>query len=37
MNNPAGVLKKQMYVRVRITARQESTGLLVPAYGPDVS
>ena len=31
VNNPAGVLKKQMYVRVRITARQESTGLLVPA------
>ena len=31
VDNPAGVLKKQMYVRVRITARQESTGLLVPA------
>ncbi len=29
--NPSGVLKKQMYVRVRIQARQENTGLLVPA------
>jgi len=29
--NPGGVLKKQMYVRVRIQARQESTGLLAPA------
>jgi membrane fusion protein, heavy metal efflux system len=28
--NPGGVLKKQMYVRVRIQARQASTGLLVP-------
>jgi cobalt-zinc-cadmium efflux system membrane fusion protein len=28
--NPAGLLKKQMYVRVRIRSRQESTGLLVP-------
>jgi len=31
VDNPAGVLKKQMYVRVRVKARQESTGLLVPA------
>ena len=30
-DNPAGALKKQMYVRVRIHARQETTGLLVPA------
>ena len=29
--NPSGVLKKQMYVRVRIQSQQESTGLLVPA------
>ncbi len=28
--NPGGVLKKQMYVRVHIRSRQESTGLLVP-------
>jgi cobalt-zinc-cadmium efflux system membrane fusion protein len=28
--NPGGLLKKQMYVRVRISSRQESTGLLVP-------
>jgi cobalt-zinc-cadmium efflux system membrane fusion protein len=28
--NPGGFLKKQMYVRVLIEARQESTGLLVP-------
>ena len=28
--NPGDALKKQMYVRVRITARQEGTGLLVP-------
>ena len=28
--NPAGLLKKQMYVRVRIQSRQASTGLLVP-------
>ncbi|MGO9446402.1 MAG: efflux RND transporter periplasmic adaptor subunit [Thiobacillaceae bacterium] len=28
--NPEDYLKKQMYVRVRIRARQESTGLLVP-------
>ena len=27
--NPGGVLKKQMYVRARIQARQESSGLLV--------
>jgi cobalt-zinc-cadmium efflux system membrane fusion protein len=30
VENPAGLLKKQMYVRVRIQARQESSGLLVP-------
>ncbi len=30
VDNPGGFLKKQMYVRVRIQARQESTGLLVP-------
>lgn len=30
VENPGDVLKKQMYVRVRIRARQESTGLLVP-------
>jgi cobalt-zinc-cadmium efflux system membrane fusion protein len=28
--NPAGLLKKQMYVRVRIQAHAESTGLLIP-------
>jgi membrane fusion protein, heavy metal efflux system len=28
--NPANVLKKQMYVRVLIQAREESSGLLVP-------
>jgi cobalt-zinc-cadmium efflux system membrane fusion protein len=28
--NPGGLLKKQMYVRVRIRSKQESTGLLVP-------
>jgi membrane fusion protein, heavy metal efflux system len=28
--NPGNFLKKQMYVHVRIQARQESTGLLVP-------
>ncbi len=28
--NPGEILKKQMYVRVRIQARQENTGLLVP-------
>jgi len=30
VDNPKGLLKKQMYVRVRIRARQETTGLLVP-------
>ena len=30
VENPGGFLKKQMYVRVLIQARQESTGLLVP-------
>jgi cobalt-zinc-cadmium efflux system membrane fusion protein len=29
-NNPENLLKKQMYVRVRIQSRQETTGLLVP-------
>lgn len=29
-DNPGNVLKRQMYVRVRIQSRQESTGLLVP-------
>jgi cobalt-zinc-cadmium efflux system membrane fusion protein len=29
-NNPGEVLKKQMYVRVAIHARQDSTGMLVP-------
>ena len=29
-NNPGEILKKQMYVRVRINRRQQSTGLLVP-------
>ena len=29
-DNPGNFLKKQMYVRVLIHARQESTGLLVP-------
>lgn len=29
-NNPGEVLKKQMYVRVRINNRQQSSGLLVP-------
>lgn len=29
-DNPRGALKKQMYVRVRIRARQESSGVLVP-------
>jgi cobalt-zinc-cadmium efflux system membrane fusion protein len=32
-NNPDGVLKKQMYVRVRIQAREESSGLLLPVSG----
>jgi cobalt-zinc-cadmium efflux system membrane fusion protein len=31
VSNPRGVLKKQMYVRVKIQSRQASTGLLVPA------
>ena len=30
VENPGDFLKKQMYVRVRIRSRQESTGLLVP-------
>ncbi|MBI3677636.1 MAG: efflux RND transporter periplasmic adaptor subunit [Proteobacteria bacterium] len=30
VDNPKNLLKKQMYVRVRIEAHQESTGLLVP-------
>ena len=30
VENPGDFLKKQMYVRVRIQAQQESTGLLVP-------
>ena len=30
VQNPGDLLKKQMYVRVRLQARQESTGLLVP-------
>jgi cobalt-zinc-cadmium efflux system membrane fusion protein len=30
VENPGDFLKKQMYVRVRIQARQESAGLLVP-------
>jgi membrane fusion protein, heavy metal efflux system len=30
VKNPGDFLKKQMYVRVRIQARQENTGLLVP-------
>ena len=30
VENPGDLLKKQMYVRVRIEARKESTGLLVP-------
>jgi membrane fusion protein, heavy metal efflux system len=31
VKNPGDFLKKQMYVRVRIHARRESSGLLVPA------
>lgn len=31
VENPKDFLKKQMYVRVRIQARQESSGLLAPA------
>jgi membrane fusion protein, heavy metal efflux system len=30
VDNPANILKKQMYVRVRIEDRQESKGILVP-------
>jgi cobalt-zinc-cadmium efflux system membrane fusion protein len=30
VDNPGGALKKQMYVHVRIEARRESSGLLVP-------
>ena len=30
VENPGDFLKKQMYVRVRIRARQESSGLLIP-------
>ena len=30
VENPKGLLKKQMYVRVQIHARQASTGMLVP-------
>jgi membrane fusion protein, heavy metal efflux system len=30
VRNPGDMLKKQMYVRVRIDSRKESTGLLVP-------
>jgi membrane fusion protein, heavy metal efflux system len=30
VDNPGGLLKKQMYVRVQIQSRQEATGLLVP-------
>jgi cobalt-zinc-cadmium efflux system membrane fusion protein len=30
VENPKGLLKKQMYVHVRIQARQPSSGLLVP-------
>lgn len=30
VENPQDFLKKQMYVRVRIQARQESSGMLVP-------
>jgi len=32
-DNPGNALKKQMYVRVLIKARQESAGLLVPVSG----
>jgi cobalt-zinc-cadmium efflux system membrane fusion protein len=31
VKNPGDFLKKQMYVRARIQARQESSGLLIPA------
>ena len=30
VDNPGDLLKKQMYVRVRVVARQESRGLLIP-------
>jgi cobalt-zinc-cadmium efflux system membrane fusion protein len=30
VDNPHGLLRKQMYVRVLIRAREESTGMLVP-------
>ncbi len=30
VDNPGGVLKKQMYVHVRLQAREESTGFLIP-------
>jgi cobalt-zinc-cadmium efflux system membrane fusion protein len=30
VNNPGNALRKQMYVRVRIQAQQESSGLLIP-------
>ena len=30
VDNPGGLLKRQMYVRVQIHSRRESTGLLVP-------
>jgi cobalt-zinc-cadmium efflux system membrane fusion protein len=30
VDNPQGLLKKQMYVRVRLQSRQESSGLLIP-------
>ena len=30
VDNPGDLLKKQMYVRVRIRSREESTGLLIP-------
>jgi cobalt-zinc-cadmium efflux system membrane fusion protein len=30
VDNPAGLLKKQMYVHVAIQSRQENTGLLAP-------
>ena len=33
VENPGGVLKKEMYVRVLIHSRQESAGLLVPVSG----
>jgi cobalt-zinc-cadmium efflux system membrane fusion protein len=31
VNNPGGVLKKQMYVRVKVQSRQASNGLVIPA------